>query len=110
MSVYDRAADALRKRGISKAEVGRKLGVTGQSVTLKLQGKRPVTVEELSVIAEMAGTTVAALLGDDAVILEDDDELALIEAYRQTGDAQRQMLRQMLAELTRGKKQPGNED
>lgn len=86
---------------MSRAEVGRRLGMSGQAITLKLQGKRPITVAEFAVIAEMAGTTVSALLGDDAVILERDDELDLIEAYRQASSAQRDMLRAMARELAK---------
>jgi len=55
--------------------------VTGQAITLKLQGKRPVTVEELKVFARMAGMTVAEALGDD-VIVELQDEKDLIELFR----------------------------
>lgn len=99
MTVHDRVSAILKDRGVSKAEIGRRLGMSGQAITLKLQGKRPITIEEFAVIAEMAGTTVASLLGDDAVILERDDELDLIEAYRQASSAQREMLRAMAREL-----------
>lgn len=101
MTVHERVIAALRERGVSYAKVGRALGITGQSVTLKLQGKRPITIDEFSVIAKMAGTTVGALLGDDAVILESDEELDLIDAYRQITGKQREMLRDMARELAK---------
>lgn len=109
MSVHERAAAALKKRGISNAEVGRALGVTGQAVTLKLQGKRPITLKEFQAIAHIAGTTVNELLGDDAVILEKDDELDLIEAYRQASGRQREMLREFARDMA-GRQEPKQTD
>lgn len=79
---YERVAAALDARNVSKAEVGRELGITGQAITLKLQGKRPVSVEELKVFARWAGMTVAEALGDDAVVIEVKDEQDLIELFR----------------------------
>lgn len=75
---YERVAASLREKGVSNAAVGRAMTpkVTGQAITLKLQGKRPVTVEELKVIAGLAGLTVAEALGDDVVIdLQDEKDL-----------------------------------
>src|SRR5690606_31646890 len=87
MHWYERVAASLRDRGVSNAEVGRNMTpkVTGQAITLKLQGKRPVTVEELKVFAAMAGMTVAEALGDD-VVIELQDEKDLIELYRLLSD------------------------
>jgi len=83
MHWYDRVAARLKDRAISKAEVGRAMPepLTGQAVTMKLQGKRPVSVEELTVFARMAGLTVAEALGDD-VVIELEDEIDLVNLYR----------------------------
>ena len=45
----------LKACGMSSAELGRRLGMTGQSMTLKLQGKRPIKLEELLLICEALG-------------------------------------------------------
>jgi len=82
MHWYERVAAALRMKGVSNAEVGRELKLTGQAITLKLQGKRPVSVQELQVIVRMAGMTVPEALGDDAVVIELKDEMDLIELFR----------------------------
>lgn len=82
MHWYERVAAALREKGVSNAEVGRKLELTGQAITLKLQGKRPVSVQELLVIVGMAGMSVPEALGDDAVVIELQDEMDLIELFR----------------------------
>lgn len=94
---YERVAASLRDRGVKNAEVGRNMTpkVTGQAITLKLQGKRPVTVEELKVFARLAGLTVAEALGDD-VIVELADEKELVELFRLLTDAQKQAFLAML--------------
>lgn len=107
MHWYERVAASLRSRGVSNAEVGRALNpkVTGQAITLKLQGKRPVTVDELKVMAGLAGMTVAEAVGDDAVVIELKDEMDLIELYRLLTPEQRKMLlglAQQLAGTSKG--------
>lgn len=94
---HDRVASALRLRGVSNAEVGRAMTppMTGQAITLKLQGKRPVSVDELRVFARMAGLTVSEALGDD-VIIELKDEQEVIELYRELSEAQKAAFREML--------------
>lgn len=101
MHWYERVAASLRSRGVSNAEVGRALNpkVTGQAITLKLQGKRPVTVDELKVMAGLAGMTVAEAVGDDAVVIELKDEMDLIELYRLLTPEQRKMLLGLAAQL-----------
>ncbi len=97
MRWYERIAASLRLRGVSNAEVGRNMtpAVTGQAITLKLQGKRPVTVDELQVMARMGGLSVAEALGDD-VVIELQDEKDVIELYRLLSDAQKQAFLAML--------------
>lgn len=92
MRWYERIAAAFDTRKVNRAEVGRELGITGQAITLKLQGKRPVSVDELKVMARWAGMTVAEAVGDDAVVIELKDEQDLIELYRLLTPEQRQML------------------
>lgn len=93
MRWYERIAQALDARGVSRAEVGRELKITGQAVTLKLQGKRPVQVEELKVLARWAGMTVAEAVGDDAVVIDVQDEKDLVELFRlMTPDQQQRFL------------------
>jgi transcriptional regulator with XRE-family HTH domain len=91
MRWYERIAAALDTRGVSRAEVGRELGMTGQAITLKLQGKRPVSVDELKVFARYAGITVAEAIGDDAVVIDLKDEQDLIELFRLMTPEQQKM-------------------
>lgn len=92
MRWFDRVSEALSARRVSKAAIGREIGQSGQSVTMKLQGKRPVSVDELKVFARWAGMSVAEALGDDAVVIELKDEQDLIELYRLLTPEQRTML------------------
>lgn len=92
MHWYERAADLLRTRGVSRAEIGRKLGISGQAVTLKLQGERPTTVPEIKVIAEFSGVSVSELLGEEAFLIEAQDEVQLIELWRLLSHEQRQQI------------------
>lgn len=81
--------------------------VTGQAITLKLQGKRPVTVEELKVFAGLAGMTVAEALGDD-VVIELQDEKDLIELFRLLTDAQKRALMEMVRATVQTAKPEGS--
>lgn len=85
----ERIAAAFDARGVKRAEVGRELGITGQAITLKLQGKRPTYVNELEVMARWAGMAVAEVLGDDAVVIEVKDEMDVVRLYRLMTDEQR---------------------
>lgn len=85
----DRIAASLAARNISKAAVGRALGMTGQAITQKLQGKRPIEAEEMKVMAELAGMTLAEAMGDDAVVIDAGDEQDLVKLYRMMTDEQR---------------------
>lgn len=107
MRWYERIAAAFDAQTpkVNRAEVGRELGITGQAITQKLQGKRPVTVDELKVIARYARMTVAEAVGDDAVVIELKDEQDLIELYRLLTPAQREMLLGLARQLA-GKLEP----
>ena len=107
MRWYERIAAALDARRVSRAEVGRSMTppVTGQAITLKLQGKRPVSVDELKVMARWAGMTVAEAVGDDAVVIELKDEQDLIELFRLLTPEQQKMLLGLARQLA-GSKTP----
>ena len=92
MRWFERVAPALEAKGISKAAVGRELGITGSAVTHKLQGARPTNIDELKVMARLAGLTVAEAVGDDAVVIELRDEMDLVELYRLLTPEQRKMI------------------
>lgn len=99
MRWYERIAAAFDARGVNRAEVGRELGITGQAITLKVQGKRPVTVDELKVLARFAGLSVSEVIGDDAVVIDLEDEKDLIELYRLLTPEQRQMFLGMMRQF-----------
>lgn len=82
MHWYERAAALLENKGVSRAEIGRRLGITGQAVSLKLQGERPTYVPEVRVFAEFAGVSVSELLGEEAYLIEARDEIEMIELWR----------------------------
>lgn len=101
MRWYERIAAALDERQVSRAEVGRRMTpkVTGQAITQKLQGKRPVSVEELKVMAGLAGMTVSEAVGDDAVVIEIRDEMDLVELFRELTREQQQMILNLMRGL-----------
>lgn len=90
MSWFDNAARILKAKGVSNAEIGRRLNITGQAVQMKLAGKRPTTVTEAKVFADFAGVTVAEMLGEDAYLIEVRDEIELVDLYRLLTPAQRE--------------------
>ena len=82
MAWYENTARILRVKGVSNAAIGRRLNITGQAVQMKLAGKRPTTITEAKVFAELAGIPVAEMLGEDAYLIEVRDEIELVELYR----------------------------
>lgn len=90
MAWYDNTARILKAKGVSNAEIGRRLNITGQAVQMKLAGKRPTTVTEAKVFAEFAGVAVAEMLGEDAYLIEVRDEIELVELYRLLTPKQRE--------------------
>lgn len=91
MHWYERAAHAIKERGHTMGVVGAALGITSQNAGQKLRGERGVSVDELKVIAGLAGMTVSEMVGDDAVVLELEDEKDVIELYRLLSPEQRKM-------------------
>jgi len=87
---YEKTARILNDKGVSNAEIGRRLDMSGQAVQMKLAGKRKTTVTEAKVFAEFAGITVAEMLGEDAYLIEVRDEIELVELYRLLAPAQRE--------------------
>lgn len=92
MAWFEKAAQLIKERGGKRAEIGRRLGITGQAVTLKLQGKRPTNVREAQVFAEFAGVSVSEMLGDEAYLIEARDELEMMELFRLLSTEQRKRL------------------
>ena len=89
MKWFERAAQLLDARGVKRAEIGRRLNISGQAVTLKLQGKRPTNVAEVKVFAELAGVSVSEMLGDEAYLIEVRDEREVVELFRLMNAGQR---------------------
>jgi transcriptional regulator with XRE-family HTH domain len=92
MAWFEKAANLIDARGVKRAEIGRRLNITGQAVTLKLQGKRPTNVKEAQVFAEFAGVSVSEMLGDEAYLIEARDEIEFIELFRSLSAEQRKRL------------------
>lgn len=102
MHWYERAAELLSRKGVSRAEIGRRLGISGQAVTLKLQGERPTYVPEIKVIAEFAGVSVSELVGEEAFLIEARDEVELIELFRMLTVEQRVQVIGIMKSLAAG--------
>lgn len=103
MRWFERVAEGLKAEGISKAAVGRELGLTGAAITHKLQGDRPTNIDELKVMARLAGMSVAEAVGEDALVIELRDEMDLVEFYRLLTPEQRKMLLGLAQQLAASK-------
>ena len=88
MAWYENAARLLQAKRVSRAAIGRKLNITGQAVTLKLQGRRPTTVSEAKIFADFAGVSVAEMLGEEAYLIEAKTEIEMVELFRLLTPAQ----------------------
>jgi transcriptional regulator with XRE-family HTH domain len=103
MAWFTKAAQLIKARGFSRAEIGRRLNITGQAVTLKLQGERPTTVPEAQVFAEYAGVSVSEMLGDEAYLIEARDEVELMDLFRLLTAEQRSRLMEFAKFMLQGK-------
>jgi transcriptional regulator with XRE-family HTH domain len=103
MAWFTKAAQLIDSRNFSRAEIGRRLNITGQAVTLKLQGKRPTNVTEAQVFAEYAGVSVSEMLGDEAYLIEARDELELVALFRLLTAEQRARLVEYARFMLQGK-------
>lgn len=56
----------LARRGLPQRSLARHLGLSTTVISKRLSGATPIDVNELEVIAEFLGMTVAELLGKDA--------------------------------------------
>lgn len=56
----------MGRRRIRQTAVAAALGLTQQAVSYKLNGLRPLTLDELSVIADLLGVSSADLLAEPA--------------------------------------------
>jgi transcriptional regulator with XRE-family HTH domain len=65
--VARRLSDVMSDKDLTQVTVARELKVTQQSVSRKITGETPLTLDELGVLAEFLGVTVAELLGDAAL-------------------------------------------
>lgn len=101
MRWYERVAMAIADRGLGPKEVGAALGVTPQSAGQKLQGKRGVSVDELKVLAGLAGMTVSEAVGDDAVVIDLEDEKDLIELYRLLSPEQKKTILNLVRDVAK---------
>jgi transcriptional regulator with XRE-family HTH domain len=79
---YDRADALLKQRRMSRADVGRALGLTSQAVSLKLSGQRPTSVDEIGLIAGVIGVSVGELVEGDESFLTSLDEVELVKLFR----------------------------
>lgn len=52
----------MARRRVSQATIAAALGITQQAVSQKLNGRRPLVLDEVLVIADQLGVPVAALL------------------------------------------------
>lgn len=57
----------LLEKGLTQADLARGLGISSSTVSLKLAGKRDITVPEAGDIARFLGTTLSALTNPDLV-------------------------------------------
>lgn len=54
----------MARLGVSQHDLANALGVTQQAVSLKIKGSRPMTIDELDIVAPLLGMTVVELLAD----------------------------------------------
>jgi transcriptional regulator with XRE-family HTH domain len=52
----------IARAGLQQAEVARALGISQQSVSLKLSGRRPISVDEINAFAHLFGIAPYKLL------------------------------------------------
>jgi len=67
MTLVGRLAEELKKRGISRTDVAKSLGLAPSSVSQKMHGKRPFYYQEWLAICEFAGIYPCELYPDEVL-------------------------------------------
>lgn len=99
---YERADALLKQHRLSRADVGRAMGLTSQAVSLKLSGQRPTSVDEIGVIAGVIGVSVGELVAGDEAYLTSLDELEWVKLYRMMSDEQKATMLNMVRVMMMG--------
>lgn len=100
MQWRDKLHAALRAAGISHKRAAEAIGLTsGQAVTNKLAGKRPIEFEEVLALCKLAGISPSELNGEDALILEEQGEIDRTERIRALSEEQQRMLDALIEQM-----------
>lgn len=93
---YDRANALMKEKDLSRVKLARVLGQSPQSVSMKLQGARPTSVEQIAVIAGFLNVSAAELLADDDEYVHNLDEGELLKLFRMLNSDQKVSILNMM--------------
>lgn len=86
---HEKLKDLFKARRITYAQAADACGVKTVTVGAWMVGRNEPPLDKLKILAELAGTTVAALLEDDPYYAASPDERALLAFYRRITPDQR---------------------
>lgn len=87
---YDNLKAALEKRGLSQADLARKLDVTRTTVSNWCSGQRTPTLANMQAIAKALDMTMGEILGHDVIFAENKMERDLIQTLREMDEETRE--------------------
>lgn len=86
---FEKLRERFTERGITYAQAADACGVKYSTVGAWMVGRNEPPIEQLRVLAELGGMTLAALLEDDPYYAATPDEKALLAFYRRISGPQR---------------------
>lgn len=99
---YENLRAAVKASGMTQQQIAKRVGVTQSAVSQWLRGEAVPKLSHLKALQGVLHMSLDEMLGD-VTILERKEERELIAAYRNLTPRERELLRQMLANLLPGK-------
>lgn len=97
---YVRVKRILKQRKINMEEFGSRFGWGQSTISMKLNGKRASTIDDVQQIANELKIPLSELVEGDDLFTINEDEKAYLEFYRSLSDSEKSLIRRMFEDKT----------
>ena len=91
--------NAIKNAGLTYDDVGAEIGVTGSAVGHWLKGRRDPNMDEIRVMARMAGISLDEMFQSQDYIVANATEIAVVQQFRKLDRKKRALAEKLLASL-----------